>query len=190
MTNFLKEKKQRVVLNGQYPTWTNVEAGVPQGSILGPLLFLMYINDLPENLVSNPKLFVDDKSLFSVIRNKHLSAVNLNENLNKINHWDFLWKMSFNPDPIKQAHIFSRKLQKLVYPSLHFNNIAVTQTTTQKHLSIILDVELDFQGHLKNIYSKVNKTTGLLRKLHNILRRLSLLTFINLLLDLILIMVT
>ena len=178
LTNFLKERKQRVVLNGQYSTWTNAEAGVPQGSILGPLLFLLYINDLPENLVSNPKLFADDTSLFSVIRNKYLSAQNLNEDLNKINHWAFQWKMSFNPDPSKQVQevIFSRKLQKLIYPPLHFNNIAVTQSTTQKHLGILLDVQLDFQGHLKNIYSKVNKTIGLLRKLHNILPRLPLLT--------------
>ena len=63
LTNFLKGSKQRVVLNGQYSTWTNIEAGVPQGSILGTLLFLIYINDLPENLVSNPKLFADDTSL-------------------------------------------------------------------------------------------------------------------------------
>ena len=84
LTNFLKVRKQRVILNGQYLTWANLEAGVPQGSILGLLLFLIYINDLPENLVSNPKLFADDTSLFSVIRNKHLSAQNLNEDLNKI----------------------------------------------------------------------------------------------------------
>ena len=64
LTNFLKERKQRVILNGQYSVWTNGEAGVPQGSILGLLLFLIYINDLPENLVSNPKLFADDTSLF------------------------------------------------------------------------------------------------------------------------------
>ena len=87
LTNFLKERKQRVVLNGQYSMWTNVEAGVPQGSILGPLLFLIYINDLPGNLVSNPKLFADDTSLFPVIRNKHLSVQNLNEDLNKINRF-------------------------------------------------------------------------------------------------------
>ena len=133
---------------------------------------------MPENLVSNPKLFVDDISLFSVIRNKHLSAQNLNEDLNMINHWDFQWKMSFNPDPSKQAQevIFFRKLKKLIYPPLHFNNIAVTQSATQKHLGILLDVQLDFQGDLKNIYSKVNKTIGLLRKLHNALPRLPLLT--------------
>ena len=89
MTNFLEERKQRVILNGQQSPWTNVEAGVHQGSILGPLLFLIYINDLPENLVSNPELFADDISLFSVIRNKQSLAQSLNEDLNEINHWAF-----------------------------------------------------------------------------------------------------
>ena len=96
LTNFLKDRKQRIILNGQYSTSTNVETGVPQDSILGPLLFLIYINDLPENLVSNLKLFVDHASRFSVIHNKRLSAQNLNEDLNKINHWDIQRKMSFN----------------------------------------------------------------------------------------------
>ena len=81
-------------------------------------------------------------------------AQNLNENLNKINHWGFQWKMSFNPDPSKQAQevIFSRKLQKSVYSPLHFHHIAVTQLATQNHLGMLLDVKLDFQGHLKSIY--------------------------------------
>ena len=86
--------------------------------------------------------------------------------------------MSFNPDLSKQAQevIFSSKLKKWIYHPLHFNNIALTQSTTQKHSGILLDVKLDFQGHLKNIYSKVKKTIGLLRKLHNTLPRLLLLT--------------
>ena len=191
MTNLLEERKQRVILNGQRSSWTNVEAGVPQGSILGLLLFLIYINDLQENLVSNSKLFADDISLFSVIHNKQSSAQDLNVDLNKINHWAFRWKMRFNPDPSKQAQevVFSRKLQKSVYPPLHLNNIAVTQSTTHEHLEKVLDVKLDFQEHLKNIYSKVNKTKRLLRKLHNTLPRLPLLTFINLLLELILLVI-
>ena len=152
LINFLKERKQRVTLNGQDSTYKNVEAGVPQGSILGALLFLTYINEFPENLVSNPKSFADDTSLFLVIRIKQLSGQNVNEDLNKIN-WAFQWKMIFNPGPSKQAHevIFSRKLQKSVYAPLHFNNIAVTQSTTQKHLGMLLDVKLDFQEHLKKI---------------------------------------
>ena len=87
--------------------------------------------------------------------------------------------MSFNPDPSKQAYlqvIFSRKHQKSIYPPLQFNNIAVTKSATQNHLGILLDVQLDFQGHLKNMYGKVNKTIGLLRKLHNTLPRLPLQT--------------
>ena len=85
--------------------------------------------------------------------------------------------MSFNPDPSKHAQevIFSRKLQKSVYSPLHFNNIAMTQSTIQKHLGILFDVKLDFQGYLKNIYSKINKTIRLLRKLHHTLPRLPLL---------------
>ena len=104
----------------------------------------------------------------------HFFQRKTNENLNKINHWAFQQKMSFNSDHSKQAQevIFFSKLQKSVYPPLHFNNIEVTQSITQKHLGMLLD----FQGHLKNIYSKVNKTIVLLLKLHNALPRLSLLT--------------
>ena len=140
--------------------------------------FLIYINDLPEGLVLNRKIFTDDTSPFSVIRNNQSLAQNLNEDLNKINHWTFQWKMSFNPDPGKQAQevIFSRKLQKSVYPPLHFNNIAVTLSTTQEHLGMLLGVKLDFQGHFKKIYSKVNMAIGLLLKLHHTLPRLPLLT--------------
>ena len=85
--------------------------------------------------------------------------------------------MSFNTDPSKQAQevIFSRKLKKSTHPTLSFNSNTVTLSITQKHLGILLDTKLDFQGHLKSIFSKVNKT-GLLRKLHNTLPRLPLLT--------------
>ena len=77
--------------------------------------------------------------------------------------------MSFNPDPSKQAQevIFSGKLQKSTHPTLCFNNNTVTQSVTQNHLEMLLDTKLDFQGHLKSILNKVNKTIGLLRKLHN-----------------------
>ena len=114
LTNFLKERIERVILSGQYLTWTNVKAEVPQDPILEPLLFLIYINDLPENLTSNPKLFADDTSIFLLIPKKQWSAQNLNEDSNKINHWAFQQKMIFNPDLSKQAQelIFSRKLQK------------------------------------------------------------------------------
>ena len=106
-----------VVLNGQNSSWTNVHAGVPQGSILGPLLFLININDLLDNLTRNAKLFADDTSLFSVVHDVNTSAKNLNDDLKKVNDWVFQWKMSFNPDPRKQTQeiIFSRKSKRSTF---------------------------------------------------------------------------
>ena len=123
-------------------SWANVEAGVPQGSILGPLLFLIYINDLSENLASNPKLFADDTSL-----------------LKKIDEWAFQWKMNFNPDPTKQAQelISSRKVQTSNHPPLFFNENVVPQTTLQKHLGMFLDSKSNFIEYLKTIFGKLIK---------------------------------
>ena len=122
--DFLRNRKQRVVLNGQTSNWENIYAGVPQGSILGSLLFLIYINDLAENLSSNPKLFADDTSLFSVVRDLNTSAIEINDDLKKIEAWAHKWKMSFNSDPLKQAQevIFSRKRNKLHHPDIIFND--------------------------------------------------------------------
>ena len=82
--DFLRNRKQRVVPNGQTSNWQNIHAGVPQGSILGPLMFLIYIHDLAENLSSNPKLFADDNSFFSVVRDLNTSANEIDDNLKKI----------------------------------------------------------------------------------------------------------
>ena len=75
----------------------------------GTLLFLVYINDLSNDLQSNPKLFADDTSLFSVIHDVNLSQMDYNEDLDKINNWAYQWKTSFSPDPSKKAQevIFS-----------------------------------------------------------------------------------
>ena len=67
LTNFLKLRKQRVVLNGQLSSWSNIETGVPQRSILSPLLFLVYIDDLSDGLTTVTMLFADDNSLLSVV---------------------------------------------------------------------------------------------------------------------------
>ena len=89
LCDFLRNRKQRVLLNGPVSGWSDVKAGVPQGSILGLLLFLIYINDLSEGLSSNAKLFADDTSLFSVMHDSNNSALELNNNLAKINRWAF-----------------------------------------------------------------------------------------------------
>ena len=95
LEDFIKERKQRVVLNGQASIWKNINVGVSQGSILGPLLFLIYIDDLTEGLTTNVKLFADDTSLFSVVHDTQTSANDLNKDLKIINNWAFQWKIKF-----------------------------------------------------------------------------------------------
>ena len=159
-------------------SWADVNAGVPQGSILSSLLFLIYINDLADDLSSNTKLFADHISLFSVVHNPNTTAKNLNNDFVKVSSWAYQWKMSFNPDPSKQAQnvIFSRKAKREYHPLLVFNNNNVPETNLQKHLGVVIDNRLSFEDQLKMILNKVNKTIGLLRRLHNILPRSALLT--------------
>ena len=165
--NFLSNRFQRVVLNGQTSEWGKINAGVPQGSILGLLFFLIYINDLTNGTSSIAKLFADDTSLFSVVQNKNNSASQLNNDLNKVSDWAYTWKMSFNPDPSKQAQevIFSRKYTKEDHPPIYFNDIPVTETTVQKYIGMCLDEKLSYNTHIKEKLSKVYKGIGLLRNL-------------------------
>ena len=101
--NYLLRQFQRVILNGQTSSWRPILAGVPQGSMLGPLYFLIYINDLPNGLKTNAELFAVDISLFTIIKDKNESANALNNDLSLISKWAFNWKMLFNPDPHKPA---------------------------------------------------------------------------------------
>ena len=120
LESYLSGRFQRVLLNGQSSSWKLVLAGVPQGSILGPLLFLVYINDLPNGLKSSAKLFADDTSLFTIIKDRNVSANILNNDLQLISQWAYKWKMLFNPDPKKPAQevLFSRKNQIENHPTI------------------------------------------------------------------------
>ena len=176
--SFLKDRYQRVVLNGQTSNWERVKAGVPQGSILGPLLFLIYIKDISIDLENNVKLFADDTCLFSVVKDPLISAISLNNDLFKIQQWAYQWKMTFNPDASKQAQeiIFSRKRSLIHHPPLSFNGSIVQKSSLQKHLGVFLDEKLSFNHHLKFIIDKTTKGIGILRKLRHYIPRKSLLT--------------
>ena len=91
-----------------------------QGSVLGPLLFLIYINDLTENISANIKLFADDSSLFLKVTDINLAQKTLSDDLNKISDWASQWKMKLNPDITKQAIevVFSSKYKKPVHDKI------------------------------------------------------------------------
>ena len=163
--SYLSNRVQRVVLNGKMSKWIFVTAVVPQGSVLGPLFFLIYINDLVDNLSSEAKLFADDTSLLSVVYDESVTAEKLNEDLETISKWAHQWKIQFNPDKNKQAVqlIFSHKGPKPSHPFLHFNQAEVPVVNEHKHLGMILDSKLDFSTHVKEAIVKVRRGTGVIR---------------------------
>ena len=164
-------------------------AGVPQGSILGPLLFLIYINDLPNELKSNVKLFAVDTSLFTIVKDKNESGNTLNIDLIFISEWAYNWKMLFNPDPSKPAQevLLSRKKQVQIHPTITLNNIQVERGPYHKHLGLILDETLNFKQNIVSAISKVNKGISIIKTLRYSLPRKSLIiiyrSFLKLLID-------
>ena len=176
--SFLQNRHQRVLLNIQCSSWAPVFAGVPHGSVLGPLFFLIYINDLTKAILSTNKLFADNTSIFSIVNDIDVSEHELNSDLMKISMWAYQWKMSFNPDVSKQAQevIFSKRAQKLFHPTVLFSNIPVQHSTVQKHLGVCLDEKLNFNTHITENIGKASKGIGVIKKLFKRLPRNALLT--------------
>ena len=163
LKNYLESREQRVVLNGQTFEWRKIISGVPQGTVLGPLLFLIYINDFSDGINSLCEIFADDTSLFSKVYDINKSVCELNADLEKISCWAYQWKMQFNPDPKKQANevIFSRKpsSNNLLYPPIKlctYKN-SISKCPRQKHIGIALDSKLNFRAHVDQKIKKCNR---------------------------------
>ena len=109
-------------------------------------MFLLYINNLTTDLKCNVKLFADDTSLFTVVQVRYSAASDMNHDLELLSRWAHNWRMSFNPDPHKQAVelVLSTKRHKIDHPMIFFNDIPVGKVDEHKHLGVILDRKLLF----------------------------------------------
>ena len=167
LSSYLTNRKQRVVLNGNCSDWKYIESGVPQGSVLSPLLFLIDINDLERDIISKIKFFADDTMLYSIVHDEYVSAYELNHDLELIRNWAYQWKMSFNPDPNKQAVelIFSQKKKIPDHPPLFFNGVRVEAVENHKHLGLILDSKINFNLHVNEKIAIARKGIGIIRYL-------------------------
>ena len=147
-------------------SWANIYAVVPQGSILEPLLFCLYIWAIYWMILTVNVNCLLMRHLFFVVHDINTSANDRNHDLEKISEWNFQSKMKFNPDPTKQVHetIFGRKKTGSIHPRVVFNKTPVNSTATHKHLEMILDSKLSYENHLQSAFSWVNKAIGLLRK--------------------------
>ena len=178
ISSFLEDRYQRVTLDGETSDWAEVEAGVPQGSILGPLFFLIYINDLFDTVSSDIRIFADDTFIFKVI-NCQESHQDLDSDLQNITKWAEQWKMSFNPDITKPAHdvTFSSKRNPQLGVPLSFNNIPIKVTKKSNHLGMLLDHMLEFDNHVKEKISKARSILGIMHQVKNYVSHLDLQTF-------------
>ena len=184
--SYLINRKQRVVLPGAVSDWTSICAGVPQGSILGPLLFLLYINDIVTDIGSNIRLFADDTSLYIVVDNPVEAANCLNNDLNKITQWAARWLVSFNPTKTESI-IISRKLNRIQHPPIFMRNHQIVEVDYHKHLGIYFSNDCTWHYHIDHIKEKAWFRINVMRKLKFRLDRKSLetiyITFIRPLLE-------
>ena len=133
--SYLSNRKQQVIIEGQSSEWVNINAGVPQGSVLGLPLFLIYINDLTDELSSNPFIYADDTMLFEIVNNADASAANLNGDLNRISDWSSKWQVTMNPSKCRSL-VFSLKRVKPPHPSLYLNNSRTEKVEKHTHLGL------------------------------------------------------
>lgn len=136
-------------------------SGVPQGSVLGPLLFLIYINDLPLHVSSNFRMFADDCVIYRTVTNPS-DHILLQEDLDHILQWCDDWLMSLNPTKCKLIS-FTRRLNPLRF-SYNIANVPVESVTTYKYLGVTLSYNLSWNPHIARITSSANKTLGFLKR--------------------------
>ena len=160
--SYLKNKKQIVVVDGSKSDIKNVTAGVPQGSRLGPLLWILYINDIIDLLESEALLFADDTCLFATGHDPSETANILNRDLIKIHEWANRWKVTFNPKKSKDM-IFSAKKVLQNSPPLIFNSINVSRVTEHKHLGLWLSSSLTWSRQISETCLKANGKLAVLR---------------------------
>ena len=173
VNNYLSERKQRVVINNSTSSWRDINAGVPQGSILRPLLLIVFINDILTDINSTIKLFADDTSLYLIVDDPQETAQTLNDDLVKLHAWSTQWLGNFNPHKTETMTI-SRKLNKPHQPNLIMNNTIISTVTEHKHLGLQLSDGGNWNKHIDMITKKAFSRVNILRKLKCILDRKTL----------------
>ena len=172
----LFERKQRVVLSGVSSDWSALEKGVPQGSILGPLLFLIYINDVVEDISSTIRLLADETSLYRLVDSPLEAAMTLNRDVSRVYAWAKKWLVTFNPDK-SEALLISRKHGRPYHPPICINSQPISEVTSHKHLGIILSNDCTWHAHFELIKAKAWSRINVMPKLKFHLDRKSLQIF-------------
>ncbi len=174
LSSYLNKRQQRVVINGQTSLWGLLKAGVPQGSVLGPLLFLIYINDITfEAQSAEIRLFADDTILYLFVDNPVESAQALNDDLERINNWASQWLVKFSPSKTKTMTL-SKKKKPIVAPPLIMNGTVLNNVASHKHLGVTFSKNLSWQEHIEDLATNAGRCLDILNALKYKLDRATL----------------
>ena len=183
LSDFLHNRTQRVILEGSISSSVNVASGVPQGSVIGPLLFLLFINDLPECLSTDctVRLFADDCMIYKTIKSEADARI-LQQNLDALQCWETDWLMQFNPNKCKVLHLTNKRKPLLNSYNIHGQPLA--NTNTAKYLGIHIQNNLSWNHHINQVAKKANSTSAFLqRNIHACPRKIKVLCYLTLLPD-------
>jgi len=161
ISSFLSARKQRVTLNGTQPSWHSVISGVPQGTVLGPLLFLLYINDIVTNISSEIRLFADDCIVYRTITYQS-DCMALQADIDILLNQSNVWQMKFNPS---KCHILSigRQRNKAVLSYFLGLNL-LTNVDSYPYLGVTVSSDLRWEKHINTIAAKATRTLNFVRR--------------------------
>ena len=151
MRDYLKDREMRTVIKDNYSSWSKVTSGVPQGSVLAPIMFQIYINDMQEGLTSYINLFADDAKLLRVIRNQN-DCMELQRDIDKIYEWSKRWKLEFNA---KKCHVMELgKSKRRPEWEYKMGEEVIMKSRKEKDLGVVIQDTLTPEQHISEIFGK------------------------------------
>ena len=165
ISDFLTERRQRVSVQNSYSSRSPVTSGVPQGSVLGQILFVLYINDLPEGISSWCSMYADDTKISSLVSMEE-EKVKLQKDLDRVVEWADKWQLKFNTGKCKMVHLGNRNSKHDYTMKKHFSEerVPLKATSSVKDLGVEVDNELKFSQHIEKQVGKANRILGQIRR--------------------------
>ena len=168
---YLTDRSQCVEVNGKASEWLPVTSGIPQGSVLGPLLFLIYINDLPDNIISDVYMYADDTKLYREIKTIEDQRI-LQKDLDTLTKWSEIWLLKFHPKKCFNLTIGIRESEESSYHMM-IDNVKHEMTKIEeiKGIGVIMDSNLKFEKHINAKIVTANKILGIIRRTYMFLNK-------------------